>query len=409
MTTRAGFFKIMRDFINDLVSTFDEYADELQPIQTDLNNNVIDSVHIEQLFKYCETIYPDRFVDILYKHDTIFTNDDINTNFLPNINFDIIWKQDITDKTRSIIWQYLQLICFAVMKSTATNNTLEDTSTLFNSLNENDLKNKLAESITHMSAMFDQNNTDTDGSNIPEETANATANAADDGEDTNKSFADMSGIHVDNIPDLEEIHSRMNSILSGTLGKIATEVTEETLNEFANMDDLKNIKNPQELMKTLFNNPTKLMKMVENVGGKLDKKIKEGDVKESELITEATELLKQLETMPGMTDLKKLMSQMGMGLPGNTGTETSFKGQMKRNSTYKTKERMRKKLDKTRQFNNTSNNSTSITQEEQIKILQQQLKAAHALNTTTQSDTGLTGIKKKRYKQKQKKLRRQGK
>ena len=44
------------------------------------------------------------------KPKNIFSNSEINTFFLPNIDFKEIWAEDISEKTRNIIWKYLQLI-----------------------------------------------------------------------------------------------------------------------------------------------------------------------------------------------------------------------------------------------------------------------------------------------------------
>jgi uncharacterized protein (DUF885 family) len=51
------------------------------------------------------------------------------------------------------------------------------------------------------------------------------------------------------------------------------------------------------------------------VGSKLDEKLKSGDMKESELLEEASELMKKMKNMPGMGDLQSMLSKMGM----NTG------------------------------------------------------------------------------------------
>ena len=49
-----------------------------------------------QLFK----VYPERFFDILYQNQDIFSDEEINTKFLPNIEFKNLWKEDIIENTR---------------------------------------------------------------------------------------------------------------------------------------------------------------------------------------------------------------------------------------------------------------------------------------------------------------------
>jgi len=55
------------------------------------------------------------------------------------------------------------------------------------------------------------------------------------------------------------------------------------------------------------------MGLVKNVGGKLDSKIKSGEIKESELMQEASDLLTKMKDMPGMGDIQSMLKKMGMG------------------------------------------------------------------------------------------------
>ena len=50
----------------------------------------------------------------------------------------------------------------------------------------------------------------------------------------------------------------------------------------------------------------------------LDKKIKSGEIKESELIEEAGELMNKLNTMPGMKEMQKMVSSMGFPMGKNS-------------------------------------------------------------------------------------------
>ena len=52
------------------------------------------------------------------------------------------------------------------------------------------------------------------------------------------------------------------------------------------------------LFKELFKNPGKLMKIVKKVGSKLDEKLKSGEIKESELLKEASDLMKKMGNTP---------------------------------------------------------------------------------------------------------------
>ena len=89
------------------------------------------------------------------------------------------------------------------------------------------------------------------------------------------------------------------------------------------------------------------MDLIKNVGGKLEEKIKSGDIKESELLEEATEFVNKMKDMPGMDNIQNLFSQMGMGNMGGKGKvnlnamQAHLQNQM---SGAKRKDRMRAKL-----------------------------------------------------------------
>ena len=84
----------------------------------------------------------------------MFTSDDYNTKFLPNIEFKNLWKEDISDKTRDVIWKYLQLILFSVSKGLEDGESFGDTAKLFEAIDEGDLKNKLEETMNEMNSSF---------------------------------------------------------------------------------------------------------------------------------------------------------------------------------------------------------------------------------------------------------------
>ena len=52
--------------------------------------------------------------------------------------------------------------------------------------------------------------------------------------------------------------------------------------------------------------------MVKKVGKKLDEKLKSGEIKESELMEEASELMKKMKSMPGVKNMEQIFSKMGM-------------------------------------------------------------------------------------------------
>lgn len=354
----AEFIKITKDFYTDILSTFPEYKDHVEPFLNDVNSNNIDTEVVRETFNYCKSFYPTRFFDLLYNNEDIFKKDDISTEFIKGINFDEVWEQDITDKTKTIIWKYLQLTCFAAINNQSDCETFGETASLFEAINEDELKDKLKETMEQMSNVFDTSGNNFENMQIP---------------------TDPSGINQEDIPNPDELHEHISGLLDGKLGRLAAEITEETMSDFKDIEGVENI---NDIFKVLFKDPGRLMKMVKKVGGNLDSKLKSGEIKESELMEEAGELMKKLESMPGMKNMQKMMAEMGLPMGGKNSKVNmgAFQGQMKRNiGKAKTKDRLRRKLEKRTTAINTV--SEQLSQDEQIKLLQKQLADARANNS----------------------------
>lgn len=154
---------------------------------------------------------------------------------------------------------------------------------------------------------------------------------------------DQRGAERPSIPNPEEIHEHVSAMMDGKLGALAKEIAEETAQE---MDiDIEDSGNINDVFKKLFKNPTKLMSLVQNVGSKIDKKLKDGNIKESELIEEATELIKKMKDTPGMGNLQEMFSKMGMPMPkGGKMNTAAMQAHLQRNMRVaKQRERMQER------------------------------------------------------------------
>ena len=137
------FYKIINDFVNDILTTFPEYSGVIGRWWNRETDNIEEARKKETLFvfKHCIKVFPERFFDILYKNVEIFNNDsEVRTDFLPGIVFNQLWNLDISDNTKETIWKYLQLILFCVIGTVNNSNDLGDTAKLFEAINEDELK-----------------------------------------------------------------------------------------------------------------------------------------------------------------------------------------------------------------------------------------------------------------------------
>jgi hypothetical protein len=158
---------------------------------------------------------------------------------------------------------------------------------------------------------------------------------------------------MEDIPKANDIHEHITGMLDGKLGKLAKEIAEETAQSI-NID-MENATDMKDVLGKLLKNPSKLMNLVQSVGSKLDDKMKSGEIKESELISEATEIMNKMKNMHGMSDIQAMLSKMGMagmGGLGNLGGKvntSAMEAQLERKlKLAKQKERMKAKLDATK-------------------------------------------------------------
>ena len=318
--------KIVKDFYRDVLTVFPEYKDKLEDYEIEF---LMEGKHGEKLYTYCLENYPQHFFNILYQNDDIF-KDNETLNFLPSINFVEIWKdEDISDKTRETIWKYLQLILFSVSKNVNSQESFGDTAKLFEAINEDELKTKLEETMKDMEGWFNNNEMFSDLSL--------------------NNMMDPSSINLNDLPDAEDLQNHISGLLDGKLGRLAHEIAAETAEEL-NVD-MEGATNVGEVFQKLFKNPGKLMNMVKNVGSKLDEKLKSGEIKESELMKEASELMEKMKNMPGMKNMDNILSKMG--IPGVAGAGkvnvNAMQARMKQNIRVASqKERMLRKLEQRR-------------------------------------------------------------
>lgn len=288
------FVQVLVEFKADLIVTFPE----IKPLLESLDN--------KECYDFCLEEYPKLFFDILYENDTLFSE---SKDLLPGLDFSKLFNDpQITDKTKKTIWKYLQLILFSVIENVENGDGFGDTAKIFEAVKADELHKRISETMSEMKNLF---------GDLSGEEGDASSNFFE-----NDSFMN----------DPEKIKSHLDGLMNGKIGSLAKEIAEEATKEFGDLgmhDDF---------MKNIMKNPTKILDLVKNIGTKLEDKIKSGEVKQSELIEEATEIMKNMKDIPG---IKEMMSKMGMN------GKMDFKGmanKMQENlKMAKMKERLNKK------------------------------------------------------------------
>lgn len=390
------FIKVIRDFVTDIQNSFPEFVPLIQKWWKPRSSfHYIDEEDererlyleaekksIQFLYSYCSKKFPPRFFDILYQNQEIFSEDsEQDTEFLPHIHFKTLWSLDMSETTRETIWKYLQLILFSIIGNLENKDAFGDTSKMFEAIHHEEFKNKLEETLGQIHGLFEGLGKEKENG---EEGSSGEGESGSAGTSTNTGGGSTSGNPFFNA---ENLHEHISGMMGGKLGQLAREIAEETSQSF-NMD-MDNNGDIKDVFQKLLKNPTKLMGLVKNIGEKLDHRMKSGDIKESELMAEATEMLNKMKNMPGMGNIQEMLHKMGMGgmagMAGMSGAKMNLgamEAQLNRNMKMaKTKERMKAKLD----AKNQAAPASAPAPAQAPALTEEQLMALFAMNNNTSS------------------------
>jgi len=318
-----NFEKIIYDFTADLSTTFPEYQNLWQKwtIESVASyDSIKKEEEIRSIYQYCVLFYPERFFDILYNNEDIFKENALKPAFfLPNVDFKVLFNcENVSSKTRKIMWNYLQLILMTVIGSVDSKEGFgNSTKHLFEGIDEKELFEKLNETMESMGNFFQsmtegmetgqENTNDTDS--FFNTCANADANAdatasasADDFDPSNPSsfFEKMKGM-----PNITDIYGHLKTLFDGKIGSLAKELTEEIAKDMGNIfgEDCETPpSSTKDIIQNLLKNPEKMTDLIKTVSDKLNTKISSGEISQDELLKEATEIM---DKMKGMGDSKQ--------------------------------------------------------------------------------------------------------
>jgi len=281
------------DFTTDLSTTFPEFA-PLWSKWKEVTTPESDFVH---LYEHCSQVYPERFFDILNQNAEIFSdNSDVNTSFLPGVDFKILYNCDgVSEKTRETIWKYLQVILLILVNTMKDKMDFGDAMKSFEDLDEGDLHSKLQDAMKNIGQFFEQ------ADKSEQDTANG---------DTESSSSKASGL-----PQMEDIHNHLQGLFDGKIGQLAKELAEDMSEDIAASfgDDMENMTSTKDVLSNLMKNPEKIMNVVNAVKAKLTSKMESGDISREDLMTEASDMMKKMNGggEGGISDMFKNMGGAG--------------------------------------------------------------------------------------------------
>jgi len=329
-----NFSQTIHDFIVDIETTFPELSSKLEKWK------FLTPETQEELYIYISQVYPERFFDILYQNIDIFKSEDINTYFLPDIDFKTLYNDEsVSDNTRQVIWKYLQLILFLVVGNIKDKSVFGDSANIFDGIEEEELGNKLKETIDDLGDFFKNMGLNMDKEDEPKE--HCDSEMKDEGETKTPNFG---------LPNMENLQDHLKSLFDGKIGKLAKDLAEEITNDFSSVlgdfgeIDENNPPSTNDILKKLMKNPKKIMELVKTVGNKIKSKMDDGEINKDELMSEASEILSKMKEMGGTDELNGILKKFAGSMGKNMKIDKNALNRMSKNEAMK--ERMRQKLEK---------------------------------------------------------------
>ena len=301
-----NFRTIIVDFTTDLSATFPEYA----YLWSKWQNPSLSENELSELFQHCVKVYPERFFDVLNQNNEIFNSDNAtNTTFLPNVDFKLLFAcEGVSENTKKTLWKYIQLILFTIVGGIQDKTSFGEAMKMFEGIDESMLQEKLKETMEGISSFFSKDafsNTNTNTNT--NESADTNTNQ---GQSRPNPFANM--------PNVENMQDHLKTLFNGKIGTLAQEMAEEISDEFKDLlgEDMDNITSTDDVLKKLMKNPKKIMDLVKTVGGKLDAKMKSGEISKDEMMKEAADMMKNMGGMDKFGDMFKEMAKNMGGMGG---------------------------------------------------------------------------------------------
>jgi hypothetical protein len=190
--------------------------------------------------------------------------------------------------------------------------------------------------------------------------------------------------NMPNMPNMENLQDHLKNLFEGKIGKLAKEMAEEISEDFSDLidDDMKNSTNTQDVLKKLMKNPTKIMELMKKVGGKLDAKMKSGEISRDEIMKEAGDLLGKMKDMGGKDQFNEMFKNLAKNMGGagkNMRLDTNALDRMTKQASMK--EKMKSKLEMKKMQQAVALEKLKVERQKQVE-LQNTFVTNYSLETT---------------------------
>ena len=281
---------LISGFVGDLEPTFPELSEALASVL---------ELSEEQFIEQAAPQYAKSFFHLLQKNDELFAEGTGPLMFLPGVDFRKLWSVDgVTEATKDAMWRHLQLIMFELIPKVTDRAQFGDSASLFEAITPEQLQEELETAFANLD--------DSEGvSDDPEAAAN-------------------------------QFTEHISGLMGGNLGRLANEIAEEIGQDLG----LTRSASQKEVM-DMLRDPARMMSLVKKIGQKLEEKIASGEVKESELLEEAADVVGRLKDIPGAERLQRMFGGAANRKASEAATSAALQ---QRIGKAKTRERLQAKL-----------------------------------------------------------------
>ena len=234
-----------------------------------------------------------------------------------------------------------------VLNSVRDKSAFGDAADIFEGVDEAALQDKLNNTLEEIGTFFRNL-----GGN-----ADSTA-AQPDVEEFMDNFANTDSSASEDIPNANDVHEHLKGLFDGKIGSLAKELAEEISHDVEHLFDEEGLGNidPNDIRSTgdlihkMIKNPKKIMTLMKTISGKLQSKMKSGEISEEEIMREAGELMGKMKNMKGMGGMNDMFKDLakGLGKGGKAGLNMGALHRMQKQMA--TKERMRSKMEEKAQM-----------------------------------------------------------
>jgi len=283
----SDFQKILKDFCTDITLTFPEYTAIVEKLFREMDENQQD-VH-DNIQKHCALLTELHKEAILNEDESSIIGSQKMTDFIPGIPFQYLWNcKGVKETTKTTMWRYLQMLLLFFHRDDII---FQDTNTTILEKLEAHFQTLQSKQICDKQKGDNDDNDDNDDDD-------------DDDSENNMMF--------DN-------EKTMEKLLSGKLGSFVKEIAASSAECFGT--DLEQSKSPQEAFQKMMADPSKIFNVAKDISAKMQSKLKDGDLEHSELLNEASNIMKVMKGIPGLENMEEMVKKFASVVEKDTNTK----------------------------------------------------------------------------------------